>query len=80
MKNMMDIITIKMFRYVTCFFRKTPCILDIDIWRDTFSISQRSPACVHLQPLVSSIISSPTLSENRWNQIKTVGNEGNIFE
>lgn len=30
--------------------------------------------------MVSSNISSPSLSENRWNQIKTLGKEGNTFE
>lgn len=33
-----------------------------------------------LQPWVSSNISSPPLSESRWNRIKTVGNVGNTFE
>lgn len=48
--------------------------------KDTSSISQRSPSYVFLQPRVSSNIFSPSLSENRWNQIKTVGNEGIIVQ
>lgn len=53
--------------------------------RHTSRIFQRSPACTRPQPWVSSVsflffFSSPLLCENRWNVVKTVGNDGNTFE
>lgn len=32
-----------------------------------------------LEPWVSNNIASISLSENRWNQVKTVGKDGNTF-
>lgn len=52
--------------------------------RHTSRLFQRSPACMRLQPWVASVsfllFSSPLLCENRWNTVKTVGNDGNTFE
>lgn len=42
-------------------------------------ILQRSLAWTLPHPWVPGEVSSPLLSENRWNQIKTAGNEGNGF-
>lgn len=48
--------------------------------RQTYSILRRSAACMFPQAWVSNNILSPSLSGNRWNQIKTVENKGNAFE
>lgn len=46
------------------------------VWkRHTTSFSQKVTSCALLQPCLSSVISSPSLNENRWNQVKTVGRQ-----
>lgn len=47
--------------------------------RDSSRILHRSQALTLPRPWVPGEVSSPLLSENRWNQIKTAGNEGNGF-